>query len=275
MPTSNKPIFSFKLCRECRLSPDLLMRNLKVASDKAKVEKRIIFPENDQAVLHDYFKTGKIKTVNEKKKLLRLALQANRFWGINPVIKVAFMGGDAEVKRRITKHAKVWMDHAGIELKFVSDKRSKPEIRIAFDMTDGSWSYVGTQCLNIKASEPTMNYGWLERHTEDEEYSRTVLHEFGHALGCIHEHSIPDAKIPWNKKLVYAYYAQQGWSEEDVDQQVFDKYRGKLMNGSAVDKNSIMMYAIPPELTDGKYTVGWNNFLSAKDKKLIQKFYPL
>jgi len=248
---------------------------LKVVNTKAKREHRIIGSEKDQPILHNYLRSANFKTVQEKRRLLRLALQANKFWGINPVIKVGFMGGDAEVKRRITKHAKVWMDHAGVELKFVSDSRSKPEIRIAFDMNDGSWSYVGTECLSIRSSKPTMNYGWLERNTKDEEYSRTVLHEFGHALGCIHEHSIPSLKIPWNKKLVYAYYAQQGWTKEDVDQQVFDKYNGKLMNGSAVDKKSIMMYAIPPELTDGKYTVGWNNFLSPKDKKLIQKFYPL
>jgi len=39
--------------------------------------------------------------------------------------------------------------------------------------------------------EPTMNYGWLKDDTDDVEYRRVVIHEFGHALGAIHEHQNP------------------------------------------------------------------------------------
>ena len=38
-----------------------------------------------------------------------------------------------------------------------------------------------------------MNYGWLEPDTELREYQRVVRHEFGHALGMIHEHQNPAA----------------------------------------------------------------------------------
>ena len=64
-----------------------------------------------------------------------------------------------------------------------------------------------------------MNYGWLEPDTELREYQRVVRHEFGHALGMIHEHQNPAAQgqIPWDKPKVYAYYAQQGWNKDDVD----------------------------------------------------------
>ena len=74
--------------------------------------------------------------------------------------------------------------------------------------------------------------------------------------------------------MVYAYYSRQGWSEQDVDDQVFEKYNGSLMNGSAVDTKSIMMYAIPKELTKNGYEVKWNNMLSANDKKIVKKIYP-
>lgn len=57
-----------------------------------------------------------------------------------------------------------------------------------------------------------MNYGWLYPDTPDQEYSRVVLHEFGHALGAIHEHQHPEAAIPWDKPKVYEYYAR--WLEQ-------------------------------------------------------------
>ena len=88
------------------------------------------------------------------------------------------------------------------------------QIRISFK-EEGSWSYLGKDALQIAAGKPTMNYGWLTPDSQDQEYSRVVLHEFGHALGAIHEHQAPGVTIPWDKTAVYAYYALQGWSKED------------------------------------------------------------
>jgi hypothetical protein len=67
-----------------------------------------------------------------------------------------------------------------------------------------------------------MNYGWLLANTPDQEYSRVVLHEFGHALGAIHEHQHPAAGIPWDKPKVYEYYARQHWS---IDQRFLNNPR--------------------------------------------------
>lgn len=33
-----------------------------------------------------------------------------------------------------------------------------------------------------------MHFGWLRDDTDDVEWRRVVVHEFGHALGAIHEH---------------------------------------------------------------------------------------
>ena len=102
-----------------------------------------------------------------------------------------------------------------------------------------------------------------------------MLHEFGHTLGCIHEHSRPDAGIPWDKPKVYAYYKEvDGWNKEEVEDQVFFKYDKDIIRGSKVDKKSIMMYAVPEELTKGRYAIDFNSDLSREDRAYIGKVYP-
>jgi hypothetical protein len=128
----------------------------------------------------------------------------------------------------------------------------------------------------VPANEATMNYGWLESTTSLREYQRVVRHEFGHALGMIHEHQNPAAlgQIPWDKPKVYAYYAQQGWNQDDVDFNIFQVYTEESTNHSAFDPSSIMEYAVPDALTIGSYAIGWNTEFSPLDIEYMRKQYP-
>jgi hypothetical protein len=203
----------------------------------------------------------------------RMALLTSTRWKPGRTLRVAFMGGAAKVRSKIESFAKQWEKHANLQFDF--DNGSNAEIRIAFDENDGSWSYLGNQALAIAKSKPTMNYGWLEPDTSDDEYSRVVLHEFGHALGCVHEHEHPAHGIPWDKPKVYEYYKKtDGWTKEEVDEQVFSHYSKSETNFSQFDPKSIMLYAIPDELTIGSYSVGWNKALSSNDKQFIATMYP-
>ena len=120
-----------------------------------------------------------------------------------------------------------------------------------------------------------MNFGWLKLNTPNTEYNRVVVHEFGHALGCIHEHQSPAAGIPWDKEKAYKYYMEtQGWTKEDVDVNLFQLYDSKTTRASKFDPTSIMIYPIPKELTAGGFEVGWTMDLSDTDKSFIGKLYP-
>jgi hypothetical protein len=124
--------------------------------------------------------------------------------------------------------------------------------------------------------EPTMNFGWFTPATPNDELQRVVLHEFGHALGMIHEHQSPSADIPWDREAVYEYYAgpPNYWSREQVDHNIFARYSHDQTNASLFDPASIMLYPIPPEFTGGKLSVGWNRILSATDRAFIGQLYP-
>jgi len=202
-----------------------------------------------------------------------LAGITGKLWQPGRVLRVRFLDGDPHLHARIPPFAQLWSRHANITLEFDDDPDA--EIRISFQ-NQGSWSYLGTDALVIPPSQPTMNFGWLTRATADDEYARVVTHEFGHALGCIHEHQNPATDIPWDKEAVYRFY--QGppnyWSREQVDINLFTRYDAETTQFSEFDPASIMLYPIPNELTEGDFKVGWNKTLSPRDQEFIGALYP-
>jgi hypothetical protein len=202
-----------------------------------------------------------------------LAAITGKIWKPGRTLHVRFLDGDTQVQQRIPPFAHVWSQHANIQ--FVFDDSPNAEIRISFQ-EQGSWSYLGTDALVIPRNQPTMNFGWLTRSTTNDEYSRVVTHEFGHALGCIHEHQNPATDIPWDKEAVYDFY--QGppnyWTREQVDINLFTRYGADITQFSEFDPQSIMLYPIPNEFTLGDFDVGWNKVLSDTDKRFVNALYP-
>ena len=47
-----------------------------------------------------------------------------------------------------------------------------------------------------------MNLGWIDQNKKPSAIRQVILHEFGHALGAVHEHESPYSTIPWNKDKV-------------------------------------------------------------------------
>lgn len=187
-------------------------------------------------------------------------------------LKVRFLEGDPVVHGKIEKIAKEWEQYSGIKLLFGDFPDA--DIRITFQQT-GSWSYVGL-CQNDRGpNQATMNFGWLYRDSPDWRYPDVVLHEFGHALGLVHEHQHPKVDIQWNEAALFDHHRKQdGWSEADTRRNVIEKYRAGETNFSAYDRRSIMHYPIPKEVVrDERFAVGWNRSLSDLDKQFMRQQY--
>ena len=245
--------------------------SLTTSSDEAATNERVdnvrVFPLTRRAAMAiPGFRGGAMQP--------RAAVEKLKLWENGRKLRVKYLDGIPEVQNKVTAIAKEWESVANLTLDFVTGGAA--EIRISFAEEGFSWSTVGTDALTVGSSAATMNYGWLEPSTSLREYQRVVRHEFGHALGMIHEHQNPAAQgqIPWDKPKVYAYYAQQGWSKDDVDFNIFQVYSEESTNHTAFDPTSIMEYAIPDSLTVGSYSIGWNTEFSQNDTDFMRRQYP-
>lgn len=206
----------------------------------------------------------------------RLAVDRDRLWNKGHVFQICFLGGSDIQKNRVIEAANEWLDYANVYFSWNTlGNTNESHIRIDFRRGRGSWSYVGKDALaQTNPAAATMNFGWLYDETDDAEFSRVVLHEFGHMLGAIHEHQSPAAGIQWDKPLLYQYYWQtQSWSNEQVDINIIEKYDGDISN-TEFDEESIMLYPVEQRFTLNDFEVGWNTKLSDTDKEFIAECYP-
>jgi hypothetical protein len=215
----------------------------------------------------------RVRPFLDRRTILGAAVERLKLWDNGRTLKVSFLDGDAATQQRIAAVASEWEQHCNLRL--AVGVHTRPDIRITLTGR-GYSSFVGTDARGVHPSAPTLRLGGFGPGTSDREMHRVVLHEFGHALGMIHEHQSPAARIPWDKEKVYAYYGQppNSWSRAKVDHNIFDAYDADSTNFSAFDPESIMLYPVPDQLTVGSWSVGWNSRLSVLDKDFMRRQYP-
>lgn len=219
-----------------------------------------------------------------------LAVARNRLWETGKRLRVRFLDAGAypNPARRIEmvmEAAREWTRHA--HLTFDTSDDADAELRVSFNPARGCSSYYGTDAKVIPAAEATINLSIFGKQKDPTDYRKFVLHEFGHAIGCVHEHQAPGAGIQWDKPAVRRYYAQAyGWTDADVDYNVFHVFDGASTNHvrgpeepievihTRMDGDSIMVYPILRTHTLDGYSVEWCGGLSDLDKAFIARVYP-
>lgn len=204
----------------------------------------------------------------------KAALVKNSRWPEGSVISISFLDGIDMQRAMVRKYAPIWItDLANLE--FSWEDGPDTDIRISF-AGRGSWSVIGTTAKNIPTDQPTMNFGWLTPDVTEDEARRVILHEFGHALGLIHEHQNPIAGIKWNKPAVIADLTQppNSWDLDTIEHNMFEQYPPNEIEGTRLDPQSIMMYPLPASWILEGEPVGLNATLSDNDKDFIKKAYP-
>lgn len=260
------------------------------------VQKPLPHEEKELKKIHNYSNSG------YHFEKLRAAFFTKKLWKNNSTIKISFNQSSNKKKsvhwtplavlesQRNNDGSSVKIDPIEYEIrklspedavKMVVEKRIQPivnlqfkfvenngNVRISFDPDKGAYSLLGTDCLSSK-EETTMNLGWLD--------AGTIIHEFGHVLGLIHEHQNPvgEESIDWDKEKVYKWANEtQGWDKDTTYHNILQKYDHNQLNASNFDSKSIMLYFFPPELTNNNKGTNNNKRLSRKDVEYISKIYP-
>ncbi|KAA0983151.1 M12 family metallopeptidase [Pseudomonas sp. ANT_J28] len=222
----------------------------------------------DAAVNENPDNAGSATGTRRKRSLINYS----KLWANGRTLKIAFIDGpDAEHKQKIIDAASQWLPYINLKFEFVDDLQG--EIRIATRNNDNS-SMLGTDALLIHPDWPTMNLGVKPEH---EDFEVIVTHEFGHALGAMHEHQHPEANIPWDKPKVYELYQNREMNpltKEQIDRNLFEPFNTLEAIYTPYDRKSIMHHPVANTLTLGNWEIPINRKISKKDKKLMKLLYP-
>ena len=200
-------------------------------------------------------------------------------------LHIAFLNGDKADREFVMKTANEWVEHVNLSharmqdvlkvyrslgkhrlwLRFAWDNvdpntqsdPAKAQIRIDLQATE-SWSYIGTDavtsvlspaptmCLSLlkDPNHPAWGYAWRRNH---------VLHEFGHALGLVHEHQLPLCNKLKENEVIGHFRAkhtdaqQQAKAEKYARENILPVYGHKQLSyakGPNPDTDSIMIYPL-------------------------------
>ncbi|KAK1223029.1 hypothetical protein PQX77_014106 [Marasmius sp. AFHP31] len=229
----------------------------------------------------------------------RLALRNKTKWTGNGVrLCVAFIDvppPSVALQHEIVMFMNLWSKFCNVRFTLLhsddpSTDRIAAEVRISFSgevlgkPKGGTWSYVGTRIIEVTdRRRPTMMLEGLDRTDvlSKESIRTTIIHETGHILGFVHEHSRHGLNERIDKKKAYAHYwRHQEWTASEVDNNLLTRLKDNeaYTLSDKEDSNSIMCYRIDesilndgmkdPEIKGGD-TFSWN------DQKFAGLFYPI
>lgn len=216
---------------------------------------------------------------------LQLAGKTGLFWKPQSELKVFFHSPEIYpgLYRDLLSLAGRWTLYGSI--KFVrTKKKSQANIGVELVRGGGMSSYVGIQS-QVKCDKgiPSMSLdpdwgmvkGFMQGESStDRRVKRAVRHEFGHAIGFIHEHQREDRPFHWNINWMKANVDLLGGSWPSVEANYVQAYSMNGLNYTPFDYDSVMCYDWPQKATLELVKTERKNYLSQLDRQKMGQIYP-
>lgn len=211
-------------------------------------------------------------------------------------LRVCFMGGTDAANARVAQIASMWTADASTSLKLDFGKPSKPrrcdpsaqresQIRVSYDQP-GYWSVLGqVSVVYLTQQEASLNLEGLGEASleafDNPEVKSIILHEFGHALGLLHEHQSPASncaqEFNWSHIVSYLSGPPNSWDEDTIKRNMATESAEDLMM-TDFDPKSVMLYSFPAEfyVNGGNstcYISHSNTEISATDRATVEYMY--
>ncbi len=206
----------------------------------------------------------------------------DKMWAPGRPLRVAFPPNTPQkTADAILEVARMWTQNANVALVDVDNHHGSPlgypaaEIRIWFDVERNA-SLIGGTGARLSLYRPTMMLNDLDKKDPNsDDFRRVVLHEFGHALGLLHEHQSPDAAFNWQLSEILAYASQHwGWNADDVARNITTPAAEDEVVWSLYDDSSIMHYKIPSNWVTPEKVYNLTTTLSDIDLAFARAMYP-
>lgn len=248
------------------------------------------------------------RVVGETDSALEQIYAGKRRWENGRVLKVCFFNANPVVVQLIRSVASEWLEsNNNLSFDFgaaptwhncLNPKIGFPQIRVGFSER-GFWSYVGSDSERYGGERaPSMNLDSFNRIYSESKYSiqevvekadaydkATIRHEFGHAIGLLHEHQNPNlncrTQIKWEGPgNVYEILGGDPnyWTKEQVERNfaIVELTDPDYVAGDA-DSESIMKYSLSKTYLkdpESKCAGGINYEISRKDRQVVSKLFP-
>jgi hypothetical protein len=188
-------------------------------------------------------------------------------------LRVSLLGGSTAFRQRVASVAARWTSFAGIDFQFFSAPPG--DIRVSLNQSGINRSELGIRARSVPPNLPTMELGRLTEDMPSSEFDYYVLHEFGHALGLVHEHQSPNQQIQWNRqRVVNDCRILFGWTEPMVEAEILTPFAAASVTATAFDRLSIMNYPVPDPWTLDSLVIPRAAALSPMDQAFIASLYP-
>ena len=213
-----------------------------------------------------------------------------RLWNRNnksgsPItLDILLQSGSAESQHLVERFAVEWTEYANINFRFHRDHSRTKRFDIAVNIHEvddangrGGTSFIGTDSKMMADRGHSTMHLYFTPSTDTASKKSYILHEFGHALGLVHEHQHPERGFTFDQEEILRYCSEQGWSEKDCYEHKINTFSYQDYDIFSYDSKSIMHYQMHDiyigQSTD-KEIFKYVRNLSLGDKLSIAKIYP-